>query len=306
MTSQNKNLNAAKKAKNDEFYTMLSDIEKEMKHYREHFRGKTIFLNCDDDSKSNFWKFFEMNFHFLGIKKVISTHYDANVPTYKVEILRNEDGSVTEVTTPLTCNGDFRSPECVEILEEADLVITNPPFSLFREFIELLVKHDKKFLVIGSLNAITYKEIFPLIQSNKMWLGVENGSKEYVVPNSYDGKFYERDGVKYSKLGNTGWFTNLEHFKRKESTHLFRDYNSEEHPTYDNYDAIDVSKVSDIPRNYEGVMGVPITFLIKYNPEQFEIVGSNRGVDQDPEGVYGRGTYLNGKETFKRIFIKRK
>ena len=306
---KNANLHAAKKAKNDEFYTMLTDIEKEMIHYREHFRDKVIFLNCDDDNKSNFWKFFELNMNFLGVKKLIATHYDEKAPTYKVEIFKNEEGLFTEKTTKLSGNGDFRSPECVAILDECDIVITNPPFSLFREFINLLVEKEKKFLVVGSLNAITYKEIFPLIQDNKLWLGVNNGAKTYKVPEDFEGKHDVVNGEKFVTLGNTGWFTNLNHHIRNTEIHLFERYSEEKYPSYSNYEAIEVSKVAEIPMDYAEVMGVPITFLTKYNPLQFDIIDINphfftvvtKGLPKPSQ------LKLEGKkDPYARILIKRK
>lgn len=320
VAGKNSNLHAAKKAKNDEFYTMLTDIEREMIHYREHFRDKVIFLNCDDDNKSNFWKFFKLNMDFLGIKKLISTHYDEKKPTHKVELVRKEDNLITEVVTKLSGNGDFRSPECVAILDECDIVITNPPFSLFREFIDLLVTKNKKFLVVGSLNAITYKEIFPLIKDNKLWLGVNNGAKTYKVPDAFEGKHDVVNGEKYVTLGNTGWFTNLTHHIRNTEIHLFERYTEDKYPRYDNYDAIDISRVSEIPLDYKGNMGVPITFLTKYNPDQFEILwqasGNTRacasketleylGYERHEEDRGGCGVVSN-KRVYSRILIKRK
>jgi len=209
--------------------------------------------------------------------------------------------------TPLEGNGDFRSEECIELLKEADVVVTNPPFSLFREYVAQLVEYEKKFLIIGNLNAITYKEIFPLLKGDRMWLGVNNGAKTYRVPDDFEGKslFIGEDGKRYIP-SNTVWYTNLDVYKRYEDIVLYRHYSPELYPKYDNYDAIEVSRVAQIPMDYDGVMGVPISFLDKYNPDQFELVGSNRGIGQDPNGVYGRGSYLSGKETFKRLFIRHK
>lgn len=299
---KNSNLHAAKAAKNDEFYTMMTDIEKEIKHYRKHFKGKVVFLNCDDDKKSNFFKFFSRNMDFLGIKKLIATHYDAHKPTHKIELFRLDDGTISEKITRLMENGDFRSPESVAILREADIVVTNPPFSLFREYIAQLIEHNKKFLVIGSLNAITYKEIFPLIKDNKLWLGVNNGAKAYTVPDHFEGKHEVIDGVKQVKLGNTGWFTNLDHHVRNEEIFLFREYNEEDYPTYDNYDAINVDKVRDIPREFNGTMGVPITFLNKYNPDQFEIVQFRKGDDGSDLRYYNED--LKKIEPYFRILVR--
>lgn len=309
-------LDKAKKNKADEFYTQLPDIEAELRHYKEHFRGKIIFCNCDDPYESNFFKYFALNFNFLGLKKLIATSYTdspvageqlslfdikglegknraAKTP-YKVEITEvtdeNADGAVdlTDVEyllkngknalTLLKGNGDFRSEECIELLKEADIVVTNPPFSLFREFVAQLMEHEKKFIIIGSKNAISYKEIFRLIKDNKIWLGngFPNGNAYFRVPVEYsrewaDGVYNPETGL--VKFRNVGWFTNLDLKKRHESITLYKQYTPEEYPRYDNYDAIEVSKTADIPCDYDGSMGVPITFLDKYNPEQFEILG---------------------------------
>lgn len=314
----NKNLHKASQAKKDEFYTQLDDIEKELKHYKDQFRGKVVFCNCDDPKESNFVKYFSMNFEHLGLKKLIATHYkDANLFTkelpYKLEYTGDKDGNRLpdsgEFMTEMISDGDFRSKECVELLKEADIVVTNPPFSLFREYVAQLMMYDKKFLILGNQNAIIYKEIFKFIKENKLWLGYDNnGTKWFQVPEDYDIETESRikieNGVKYFSMGSIMWFTNFDTTKRHEELTLYKKYTPEEYPNYDNYDAIEVSKVYEIPMDYDGVMGVPITFLDKYNPKQFEIIGSNRGIDQDPCGVYGRGSYLNGKETFKRLFVK--
>jgi len=207
-----------------------------------------------------------------------------------LRLLKNKKNT----TTPLKQGGDFRSPECIELLKKADIIVTNPPFSLFREYVAQLINHNKKFIIIGNDNTITYKEIFKLIKKNKIWSGFSRAKE-----------FYKPDGST-QKFGNVGWFTNLKHKKRNEDLILYKKYNKKEYPQYDNYDAIEVSKVSNIPIDYKGVMGVPINFLDKHNPDQFEIVGSNRGIDQDQNGVYGRSSFLNGKEKFKRLFIKNK
>ncbi|MBE5885999.1 MAG: modification methylase [Lachnospiraceae bacterium] len=266
--AKNTNLHKAKDAKNDEFYTQISDIEKELKHYKGHFKGAVVFCNCDDPEWSNFWKYFHLNFEFLGLKKLITTHYETEKPSYKMEYEGGNDADCSVGTiTPLMQNGDFRSPECVELLKEADIVVTNPPFSLFREYVAQLMEYGKKFVVIGSMNAITYKEIFPLLKNNHMWLGC-NSVKEFVQP---DGSI--------KKFGNILWFTNLDIAKRHEELDLIEKYSPEKYPKYDNYDAINVDKVTDIPCDYDGVMGVPITFLDKYNPEQFVIVGMSATAD---------------------------
>lgn len=273
-------LQKAKIAKEDEFYTKITDIEKELRHYRDYFRGKVIFCNCDDPEFSNFWRYFQMNFYDLGLKKLISTHYEEEKQSYRLDIVSTDSGEQfgipDYVKTPLKENGDFRSPECIEILKEADIIITNPPFSLFREYVAQLMEYEKKFLIIGNQNAITYKEVFYLLQQNKMWLGYNNGDMEFVVPDYYEPRatrYREENGIKYRSMGNTCWFTNLDTAKRHEDIILYRNYKPEEYPHYDNFDAIEVSKVDNIPVDFDGVMGVPITFMYKYNPEQFEIVG---------------------------------
>jgi len=262
MKKQNSNLHKAKKAKNDEFYTQLEDIEKEMKHYKKQFKGKTIFLNCDDPDWSNFWKYFSLNFNHLGLKKLISTHYAENSQSYKMEMVKMKDNKPEYIKTDLKGDGDFRSEESIELLKEADFVITNPPFSLFREYVAQLIEYDKKFLIIGSMNAITYKETFKLIMDNKLWLGI-TAPKEFKNP---DGEM--------KKFGNINWYTNLEHSKRNEEIILYKEHHNfeEDFPQYENYDAINIDKVKDIPKDYSGYIGVPITFLSKYNPKQFEIV----------------------------------
>lgn len=260
----NTNLHKAKSAKNDEFYTQLTDVSKELVHYKHHFKGKIVFCNCDDPTWSAFWKYFHLNFAELGLKKLISTHYDMNERTYKMEYEGGDDNNVEAgVKTDLEGNGDFRNQECLELLDECDIVVTNPPFSLFREYVATLVEYGKRFVIIGSMNAITYKEIFPLLKENLIWLGY-NPVKEFIQP---DGSI--------KKFGNILWFTNLDISKRHERLILWKNYTPEEYQKYDNYDAINVDKVSDIPCDYNGVMGVPITFLDKYNPEQFEIVGGS-------------------------------
>ena len=297
--ASNTSLHAAKRAKNDEFYTQLTDIEKELRHYKDHFRGKVVFCNCDDPEWSSFWLYFTLNFEKLGLAKVVSTHYASGVASYKQEYT----GVTNPVkTTPLFGDGDFRSPESVEILKEADIVVTNPPFSLFREYVEQLVAHGKQFLIIGNNNSVTYKEIFTLIKKNQLWLGVSPRSMTFKLP----------DGS--SKDVNACWFTNLPHKKRNEEVVLFRNYSSNEgdYPKYDNYDAIEVSRVSNIPTDYAGFMGVPITFLEKYNPEQFEIVGlgASAGYSHEIVGLPFLGKkdarpLINGKNTYARIFIQR-
>ena len=307
----NVSLSNAKRAKNDEFYTQLSDIENELKHYKSHFAGKVVYCNCDDARKSNFFRFFQKKFNDYGLKKLITTSYNENghgsVLVYEGDTNGNGKLDEHEVkVSELKGNGDFRSEECIELLKEADIVVTNPPFSLFREFIATLVQYDKKFLVIGNNNAITYKEIFPLIKENKLWLGFsDNKTMEFVMPDSYEKYNYiDKKGRKIGKVPAISWFTNLEHSKRNDEIILYKKYTSEEFPKYDNYDAIEVSRVCEIPKDYNGVMGVPITFLGKYNPSQFEIVGqmANTSITDTNFGY----PFVNGKRKYARILIRKK
>lgn len=323
----NANLSNAKRAKNDEFYTQLSDIENELKHYKNHFAGKVVYCNCDDARESNFFRFFQKKFNDYGLKKLITTSYNENghgsVLVYEGETNGNGKLDDNEVkVSELNANGDFRSEECIELLKEADIVVTNPPFSLFREFIATLVQYGKKFLVIGNNNAITCKEIFPLIKENKLWLGFsDNKTMEFVLPDSYEKYNYiDKKGRKIGKVPAISWFTNLEHSKRNDEIILYKKYTSEEFPKYDNYDAIEVSRVCEIPKDYNGVMGVPITFLGKYNPSQFEIVWQASGNTRvcAPQEILSLLHYkpmtedrggcgvLNGKRVYSRILIKRK
>ena len=336
----NKNLNAAKEAKKDEFYTQLADIENELKHYRQHFRGKTILCNCDDPYESNFFKYFANNFNAFGLKKLIATCYNGSPVqgselmldfgdfqdepkkiAYKVEITEvtdaNGDGRIDladvrhlmqndkNVLSTLKENGDFRSKECIELLKEADIVVTNPPFSLFREYVAQLMAYEKKFLIIGNMNAITYKEIFPLIKNNQLWLGpsITSGDRKFWVPDDYElraaGCGIDETGRKFIRVKGVRWFTNLDHKKRHEELILFHQYSPEEYPKYDNYDAINVNATNDIPVDYDGAMGVPITFLDKYNPEQFEIIRFRKGNDE-------KDLSINGKCPYFRILIRKK
>ena len=272
------NLQEAKNNKKDEFYTQMIDIEKELKEYKSHFKDKVIYCNCDNPEYSNFWKYFELNFEFLEIKKLVSTHYEVEIPSYKLELIRTETG-IEKIKTPLKQNGDFRSEECIEILKEVDIVVTNPPFSLFREYIAQLIEYDKKFIIMGNINAITCKGVFPLIKNNQVWLGhsIHGGDREFKVPNDYplnaSGYREDEDGNKYIRVKGVRWYTNLDYKKRYKDLILYKKYNEEEYPKYVNYEAINVDKTKDIPVDYDGVIGVPITFIDKYNPEQFEIVG---------------------------------
>lgn len=290
--STNANLHKAKDAKNDEFYTQLTDVSKELMHYKQHFKDKTVLCNCDDPTLSAFWKYFHLNFSALGLKKLISTHYDKTQSTYKMEYTGGNDNDIeVGVKTSLEGNGDFRNQECLNILDDADIVVTNPPFSLFREYVAVLMEHEKKFLIIGSLNAVKYSECFPFIINNQMWLGNNN------IHN-----FMQPDGT-VKKFGNINWYTNLDFAKRHEKIILWKEYNDKEYPKYETYDAIEVSKVTNIPVNYNGIMGVPISFMSKYNPEQFEIVGEfNHGSDN----IFDLAKpIINGKELYPRIAIRR-
>ena len=322
--ASNKDLHKAGRNKKDEFYTQLTDIEKEMKYYKPHFKGKVIFCNCDDPETSNFWKYFELNFEQLGLKKLISTHFDPKKPTYKLELMNdmNGDGKITNldiVKTPLQQNGDFRSPECIEILKEADIVVTNPPFSLFREYLAQLRKYKKKFIIISNVNAISYKEVFPLLKENKIWLGasIHSGDRKFYVPDDYPLNaagcgIDEKNGKKFIRVKGVRWLTNLDYKERHEDLILYKNYNENDYPKYDNYDAIEVNKTAEIPCDYYAVMGVPITFMDKYNPDQFEILGMESSAGYDPEIVGiprlkegDARPAINGKITFARIFIRR-
>lgn len=289
----NKNLNAAKEAKKDEFYTQLEDINNELRHYREHFRGKTVLCNCDDPRVSNFFTYFAYNFEFLGLKRLITTCYknqDAdlfsqNESEQAIYLIYDGDKNGNHIPDPeeigihpLKGDGDFRSPECVELLKQADIVVTNPPFSLFREYVAQLIEYDKKFLIIGHQNAIHYKEIFPLIMQNKVWLGYGfKGGATHFISQYEDVATASNHKEGMIRVSGVQWFTNLEIKKRHENLILYRHYTPEDYPHYDNFDAIDVGKTEDIPCDYDGVMGVPDTFLEKFNPEQFEIIGLGNG-----------------------------
>lgn len=310
----NNSFDHAKKAKNDEFYTRFDDIQLELNHYRDQFKGKVVYCNCDDPAESAFADFFKLNFDYYGLKKLICTRYaksdlflqfdSVRRIGYKLEITSKDNC----IKTDLVGGGDFRSQECIDLLQEADIVCTNPPFSLFREYVSQLMKYNKKFLIIGSINAITYKEFFPLIQSDQVWSGYTK-PKQFINPNG-----------KIEKLGNVQWWTNLDTTKRHEELVLYEEYSESKYPTYDNYDAIEVSKTTQIPKNYTGVMGVPISFLDKYSPDQFEIIwqacGNTRA--SAPSEVLKRLSYsthpndrggcgvINGKRVYARILIKRK
>ena len=369
MANNNQGLSAANKAKNDEFYTQLSDIENELRHYKQHFKDKTVFCNCDDPYESNFFKYFAINFNHLGLKKLICTCYasspvvytqlsffgdDEVIGTeqskrnpYKIEINdvkdMNNDGAVdlTDVElllksvdgqpTLLKGNGDFRSDECIELMKQADIVVTNPPFSLFREYVAQLIEYDMKFIIIGNQNAITYKEIFPLLKENKIWLGYGfKGNVGFFINTKYEDyakSSQHKEGM--IRVSGVMWFTNLDIDKRHEQMVLYKSYTPEEYPHYDNYNAIEVSKTADIPCDYDGIMGVPITFMDKYSPDQFEIVGMCENMDlyglktkvytaQECKDRYfelfgKKGTYdlnaagvVNGKKVYQRVLIRKR
>lgn len=338
--SVNANMNKAKRMKNDDFYTQLADIEKEIRHYSAHFRDKVVYCNCDDPEASNFFRYFQLKFRTLGLRKLITTCYKNQNPDMfskhdaetSVGIViaeaskEKENGDLPNIDVfRLKGDGDFRSPECVDLLKQADIVVTNPPFSLFREYVAQLVENDKKYIIIGSKNAITYRQIFPLIRNNKLWLGntpmgqdmlfdVSQSYAEKLLSEKKEGSAYRVvDGVVKGRATAT-WFTNLDHEKRHENLILYRRYTPEDYPYFDNYDAISVNKTSEIPMNFNGVMGVPITFLDKHNPDQFEIVGMDMEIDDgllphivnpEWEGKFDRG-YVNNKRQYSRILIRNK
>ncbi|MCL2303885.1 MAG: adenine-specific methyltransferase EcoRI family protein [Planctomycetaceae bacterium] len=350
-----KNFDKAKRSKADEFYTQLSVIEAEMRNYKMLFHGKTVFCNCDDPYESEFFKYFALYFNILGLKKLIATCYTGspiantelslfddesheNKTTrhpHRIEITevkKNADGGFgltdveyllrnkKNVLTRLKGNGDFRSLECIELMKEADIVVTNPPFSLFREYVAQLIEYEKKFIIIGNVNAISYKEIFKLFKEDKIWFGqsIHSGDREFRVPDHYPlqaaGYRVDENGVKYIRVKGVRWFTNLDFKERHENLTLYKRYTPQEYPRYDNYDAIEVSKTVEIPVDYDGLMGVPITFLDKYNPDQFEIVDAlNRYALLDAQDTNetvrknkSHTCNINGKSTYFRVVIKRK
>lgn len=333
----NETLSARNRNSADEFYTQLPDIEAELRHYRDQFKGKVVLCNCDDPFESNFFKYFAMNFDHLALKRLITTCYagspisgehlplleaaglrDTQPPRepYKVVISEvpdlNEDGAIdltdveyllrndANVMTPLKGDGDFRSKKCVALLDEADIVVTNPPFSLFREYINLLIDHGKKFLVLGDQNGSKYSSIFPHIVANRLWFGYNNGgTKWFRVPDDYEIKTESRkkvvNGVKYFSMGRIYWYTNLETTKRHEPLTLFKRYTTEEYSAYTNYPGIEVPKVAEIPMDYEGEMGVPITFLDKYNPDQFQIIGISTQLAEPMSRYAAKEDYMSKK-----------
>ena len=279
----NSALTRAKVAKHDEFYTQLEDVEQELDHYRDHFVGKVIYLNCDDPEFSAFWRYFSSNFELFGLKKLIATHYARDGgSSYKYELDDHYNDHPIVVKSELNGDGDFRSEECVELLKEADIAITNPPFSLWREYIDQLVEYDKKFIILGNQNAFSNKDVFPLLKQNIIWTGYNSGGMTFRIPDYYPDKantYIGEDGHKYQKLGNVCWFTNLEVNKHHEDLVLTKFYEGNEgaYPMYDNYEAIEVGRLKEIPMDYTGVMGVPITFIYKYSPDQFDIIGMTTG-----------------------------
>ena len=336
-----KDLAQAKDAKKDEFYTQITDIEKELRNYKPYFRDKVVFCNCDDPYESNFFKYFALNFNQLGLRKLIATCYDGSPVSgnellldfgstvdnpkkvaYKVEITEvtdaNGDGAINladiqylmqnnkNVISILQGNGDFRSPECVALLQQADIVVTNPPFSLFREYLAQLDQYDKQFVIVGNTNALTYKEVFRMFQSDRIRTGYTNFNVGmfFEVPATYEKFHHIENGKKMARVSTSCWFTNLPVKKHAEYLVLYKHYTPEEYPKYDNYDAINVNTYTDIPCDYEGVMGVPITFLDKYNPEQFEIMAAMTTTKVD-EYNFGY-PYINGIRLYARILIRRK
>lgn len=308
--------NNAKRAKKDEFYTQLSDIENELRHYKSHFHGKTVLCNCDDPRISNFFHYFAYNFEHLGLKRLITVCYKNQEPDlfsmntceqaiwldYQGDRNGNAIPDLNEIgIQPLKGDGDFRSLECIELLKQADIVVTNPPFSLFREYVAQLMEYNKKFLIIGHQNAIHYKEIFPYIQNNQLWLGYGfKGNAGHFISKYEDTATASDHRAGMIRVSGVTWFTNLEIQKRHEDIILFKHYTPEEYPKYDNYSAINVNKTSEIPLDYDGIMGVPITFLSKYNPAQFEILGTSTA--NMPKGA----PYVNGKRIYERILIRHK
>lgn len=324
----NETLKSAKKNKNDEFYTQLSDIEKELAHYKQHFKGKTVLCNCDDPRVSNFFHYFAYNFEHLGLKRLITTCYknqerdlfSQNDSENAIWLEYFGDKNGNRIPDPeeigihnLKGDGDFRSKECIELLKHADIVVTNPPFSLFREYVAQLVEYDKKFLIIGNKNAVTYKEIFSLFKENKTRIGYRNMNSDFWLEVPEGNSFEKIENGKKVKHIMACWYTNLPTTKQEEELVLYKKYTSDEYPKYDNYDAIDVNKVTDIPMDYDGIIGVPITFLDKYNPKQFEIVGmvSSAGYNKEIVGIDFLGEkdarpLINGKNIYARILIKKK
>jgi len=346
--SRNSDLHKANKEKKDEFYTQLSDIEKELKYYKDYFKNKIVYCNCDDPYESNFFKYFAMNFNFLWLKKLIATSYASSpIAHTQLNIFWDKKSYIIEINEVYDANGDwainladvkyllesgkwknkistlwwdwdFRSEECIKLLKQADIVVTNPPFSLFREYVAQLMEYNKKFLIIGSINAITYKEVFPLIQNNNIWIwvSIHSWDREFRVPDDYplNASWFRIDEEwnKYIRVKWVRWFTNLDYKERHEKLVLYKNYSREEYPEYDNYKAININKTAEIPMDYEWVMWVPITFMDKYNPEQFEILNANdfRKYDFVPKKAHwlikDKDWTINWKPTYARILIRKK
>ena len=317
--AKNTNLTDAKKAKNDEFYTQIEDIEKELKNYKDFFRGKKVLCNCNDGKLNGTWsafaQYFSMNFEHLGLEKLTCVSYNENAHGVKYVYCGDKNGNhIADDTewelSELKGHGDFSDEEGCQLMQECDVVVTNPPFSLFRDFVAQLMEYNKKFLIIGNMNAITYKEIFPLIKDNKLWLGasIKSGDRKFYVPDNYplnaSGCGIDEKGKRFIRVKGVRWFTNIEDAKRNLSLDLYKKYNPKDYPKYDNYNAINVNKTSDIPMDYDGVMGVPISFLDKYCPTQFEIVGLDRYVEGNT--MPNKRMHINGKEIYARILIRRK
>ena len=318
-SARNRDFQDARQAKKDEFYTQLCDIKKELQHYTDHFAGKIVYLNCDDPRVSNFFRYFVLNFKKLGLKKLIATCYQNNDATH-FNSGKSENAVWLEYTgdersigahdadkigvRPLTGDGDFRSAESIALLQQADIVVTNPPFSLFREYVAQLIEHGKKFIILGNMNALTYKEIFPLFQNDQMWYGpsIRSGDREFRVPNDYPldaaGTRIDDEGNRYIRVKGVRWFTNLDYEGRHKDLKLTRRFCDKEYPQYANFAAIEVGRTSDIPMDYPGLMGVPITFIDKYNPDQFEIVGSSKTMGRPMSEIAAKGTYQQGGPRF--------
>jgi len=322
----NSNLHMSRSGKTDEFYTQLSTIEDELRHYRKYFKGKVVFCNADDPAigedgydhfgdgaggyTSNFFRYFQLNFQQLGLKKLITTHYEANRPSYKFEIVSNDDGEQIGlpdyVRTPLEGDGDFRSPECLALLEECDIVVTNPPFSLMKEYLPLMINSGKQFLILGNMNHALFAENFVYFKENRVWLGYNNGHFWFRVPDHYEAKQtdfkIDENGQKWRRMGNICWFTNMDIEKRHQPLDLYRTYNPDDYPTYDTYDAIECGRCSEIPIDTDRIIGVPVTFLAQHCPEQFEIVGEfKHGCDSEFDLAV---PIVNGKSKYMRVAIR--
>ena len=316
--NRNHDFRNAKAGKKDEFYTQLNDIELELTHYKGHFENKTVYLNCDDPRDSNFYRYFSVNFKSLGLKKLITSCYksiDTSFFTNHIssqavwfEYEGKEDAPFQHEekigVQPLHGDGDFRSEECIALLKQADIVVTNPPFSLFREYFAQLVRFDKEFIILGNMNALTYKEVFPFFQNNQVWYGpsIRSGDREFSVPDDYPltaaGYRIDRNGSKFIRVKGVRWFTNLEYQGRHKNLHLTKKYRPDNYPKYVNYNAIEVSKTLEIPIDYDDLMGVPITFADKYNPYQFEIIGSSKTLGIPMSRIAKKGTYQQGDPRF--------